>query len=330
MVKIFPKESYEKTKYVPKKFRAVFDLFRPFTLLAPLLGGFSGALMALSYAPLTRFEGTLVLPTIEDTYPYVRWEFPLLVLIWGALTLVIVNAGSNALNQVYDYEIDRINKPYRPLPMGLVTLDEARSIAWVLYLVTLWRAATFGLGAFGVLVLIIMLFTIFYSVPPLRLKEHLWLSNISIALARGLLGFVAAWCIFGSPFDPTPWIIGGVMALFLVGAITTKDFTDIEGDRKFNSRTLPVVYGIRRSVTLSAPFFVVPFFLIPLAIYFGLLIPNTIWLTGLSVYGLYITHLLYRFSLSPDERFENTKVWVHMYILLITIQLGFCLTYVLS
>jgi 4-hydroxybenzoate polyprenyltransferase len=30
----------------------------------------------------------------------------------------VLNAASNALNQIYDLEIDRVNKPLRPLPSG--------------------------------------------------------------------------------------------------------------------------------------------------------------------------------------------------------------------
>ena len=71
------------------------------------------------------------------------------------MTLVIVNAASNTLNQVYDYDIDKINKPYRPLPQKLITKDEALTITWVLYLVTIWRIsmlhsrAAFPMGISG-------------------------------------------------------------------------------------------------------------------------------------------------------------------------------------
>ena len=34
----------------------------------------------------------------------------------GSLMAAVLNAGNNALNQIYDLEIDRINKPKRPLP----------------------------------------------------------------------------------------------------------------------------------------------------------------------------------------------------------------------
>jgi 4-hydroxybenzoate polyprenyltransferase len=182
---------------------------------------------------------------------------------------MLVNAGSNVLNQVYDEDIDRVNKPGRPIPRGTITRDEALSLAWLLYFIAFFRAALTLRGPYFLLILLLIGFTYAYSVPPLRLKERLWTANITIALARGMVGFVAAWCIFGNPFNPLPWIIGGIMAVFLVGAMTTKDFTDMEGDRRYGARTLPVVYGLERSITMSAPFFILPFALIPLAVSSG-------------------------------------------------------------
>jgi uncharacterized membrane protein len=166
MVKLYAKDSYKKAKYAPKV-RGVIDLFRPFTLLAPLIGGIAAALMALAVDPLPKYanrfivEGAFVGPVFSWSYPFMRWEFPLLEIIIGVSALMLVNAGSNVLNQVYDFRIDKINKPYRPIPSKVITLNEARTVAWVVYLITLWRTTAVGSGAFLFLILIIMLITIF-------------------------------------------------------------------------------------------------------------------------------------------------------------------------
>ena len=38
---------------------------------------------------------------------------------------MVFNAGNNALNQIYDLEIDRVNKGKRPLPSKRLTIREA-------------------------------------------------------------------------------------------------------------------------------------------------------------------------------------------------------------
>ena len=59
----------------------------------------------------------------------------------------VLNAASNALNQIYDLEIDRINKPARPLPSGRLSIREAWIFTWITYAVALvlaWLVAPGG------------------------------------------------------------------------------------------------------------------------------------------------------------------------------------------
>ena len=42
-----------------------------------------------------------------------------------ALMAAVLNAANNAINQIYDLDIDRVNKPKRPLPSGALSLREA-------------------------------------------------------------------------------------------------------------------------------------------------------------------------------------------------------------
>jgi 4-hydroxybenzoate polyprenyltransferase len=335
MVRIWGKESYDKTMIMPKKVRGIIDLIRPFTLLAPLIGGICGGLMGWVSVPGNEYNmKTLPFLFINENFPFLQYHDGFLELMIGASTLIILNAASNSINAVYDADIDKINKPYRPIPAGIITKNEARAVAWILYAVVLLRSglllrSDLSNWAFAFFVIIIMIITILYSVPPFRLKNRLWISNISIAFARGLLGFVAAWSIFGNPFtEATPWVIGGVMMIFLIGAITSKDFTDIIGDRIHGARTLPVVYGIRKAAMISGPFFVLPFLLILLALMAGILQLAMFWLVLLAIWGVLIAILMQTVATREEKTFENSIVWVNMYLFLMALQLFFCATYV--
>ncbi|HDD59335.1 MAG: UbiA family prenyltransferase [Thermoplasmata archaeon] len=316
--KIYPKDPWEKAEYVPVRVRALLDLVRPFTLLPPLIGGIAGALMALAS------EGSIEGANVSASYPFIQLSRPVLYpLLTGVSALVFLNAASNALNQVYDLEIDRVNKPYRPLPSGIYTREEALWISFLLYLFSFWRAAVVG-AVFFSLVLLIAIFTVLYSVPPFRLKKRLWISNISIAIPRGLLGIVASWSIFGDVTDPVPWAIGSVMALYLVGSTTTKDLTDVEGDRLYGVRTLPVVYGKKRAITLSLPFFLLPSLFTLLYTWEGIFPLEALYLGVVLIpWGAAVAYLLAREGDRPDEHFENSPAWRHMYIMLMGMQIGF-------
>ena len=85
---------------------------RPFTLIAPMLGVVSGALTAY---------GSAHSPYRNQPF---RWEMFWLIAI-ASLAAGWLNAASNGVNQIYDLEIDRVNKPNRPLVDGSLSLRAA-------------------------------------------------------------------------------------------------------------------------------------------------------------------------------------------------------------
>ena len=113
------------------KAKAYLELARPFTLLPPALGVLSGAITAwgAGYHKPSVTLG-LVLPVL-----------------WGTLMAAVLNSANNALNQIYDLDIDRVNKPKRPLPSGSLSLGEAWLFTWLTFAVAwvlAWLAAPEG------------------------------------------------------------------------------------------------------------------------------------------------------------------------------------------
>ena len=318
-------------------------LTRPFTLLPPLLGILSGAVCAFGSAHNPDPDRRVTLGL-------------LLVVALGSFCASLLNAASNVLNQITDLEVDRLNKPDRPLVTGEASGASAwRLTGWLyaLALVPVWWIVIPSNGGFAdralaplarhqcfVLFLGGFLATLVYSVPAFgRTKRFgLW-ANVTIALPRGCWLKVAGWTLVASAGCWEPWVIGGLFMLFLIGATTTKDFSDVEGDRAGGCRTLPVLYGNRKAVAVIAPFFVLPWLLLPVAV----LLPDPAepgrpLLTGnhallaalgllLAAWGSYTVWLLAR---NPDElsKSENHPSWTHMYLMLMTAQIGFAVAYV--
>ncbi len=281
-------------------------LLRPFTLIAPFIAFLTAAIIAMNVEPIVGFTS--------------------LVLI-GALASMLANGASNAINQVFDIDVDRINKPERPLPSGRLTRKQAGIFGGAIYAASVILSYLVN-QVFFVIMLITVVITFFYSAPPLRLKNHTMLSNLSIALVRGCLLFVAGWVTIKPVEFPLPWFIGGLFGFYLLGAATTKDFSDIKGDRVFRVMTLPVRFGPKRAAQIISPFFVLPFLLIPVGVSFTILSVTALPLTMLAVYGLYIVYLLLR---KPDElTLEGNHIsWKHMYLLFVITYLGFALAYVI-
>jgi len=317
-------------------------LVRPFTLLPPLVGIVSGAVCAFGSAHN------------PDPGRRVTWAV-VATLVIGSLCASAMNAASNIVNQIADLEIDRKNKPSRPLVTGEVPISRAWALSVILYLLAIlptWivvpypfhsfsermraplhlHAAFFiyCLGAFA---------TFIYSFAAFgRSKRHWFWANFTIAVTRGGLLKVAGWSFIASAVLWEAWAIGGVFALFLLGTTSTKDFSDMEGDRAFGVVTLPIRFGVNRAAKIIAPFFIAPWLLIPLFAWIPdpqnpgstLLTGNRLVLSllgiGLAAWGVYAARLLLR---NPGElaRMENHPAWTQMYLLMMSAQAGFALAY---
>ena len=125
-----------------------------------------------------------------------------------------------------------------------------------------WLVAPGGRHECFWIVLAATVATFVYSCPPLRTKRRGIWANVTIAIPRGVLLKVAGWSCVKTVIGLEPWFIGAIFGLFLLGASTTKDFADMEGDARGGCRTLPIVYGVPRAAWMISPSFVVPFLLI--------------------------------------------------------------------
>lgn len=290
------KEPYTKVRFLSVQARGAIDLFRPFTLAAPLIVS-----MAIMTASLVfNYENPPHNPIPEKWWVTVGQ---------ASLTIAIVNAASNSLNQATDVEADRISKPYRPIPRGVIKAETAQSLAYILYLFALLRAATIN-AWFGVFIFLIMIFSIMYSLPP-RMKRFIFVNQVWIALGRGLFGILASWSVFGDPFTPTPLIIGAIATTFLIGGMATKDIVDAEADRRTGVKTMINTFGTKKTAFVSFPFMFFPFAFVPIFVNAGLLKPYLQPLTIFAVLSFVITYLMYREI--ESKTLENVQAWAVMY-----------------
>jgi geranylgeranylglycerol-phosphate geranylgeranyltransferase len=145
----------------------------------------------------------------------------------------------NALNQIADLELDRINKPRRPLPSGRISLGEAKLVTIVLFAGGLCTSALIGRGNF-LAMLIFLLISVEYSYPPIVFRRS-WLGASFVgALLLGAMPVIAMSLALHRSIDvPSALLFAG-----LIWALTmTKDLEDAAGDKVFGHRTIPVLFG---------------------------------------------------------------------------------------
>jgi homogentisate solanesyltransferase len=105
----------------------------------------------------------------------------------GLLALLCGNGYIVGINQIYDVDIDQVNKPFLPVAAG----ELSPLVAWVLCAGLAGLGMTVTATNFGPLISGLYAFGLFlgtiYSVPPLRLKRFAVPAFMIIATVRGFL-----------------------------------------------------------------------------------------------------------------------------------------------
>ena len=175
-----------------------------------------------------------------------------LSVIWGAFSLAFACAAGNVINDIYDIEIDKINKPDRVLPSGSLSVSTAK----IIYLIGLLISIALSLlnGIVSLIFVFVVNTTLFlYSAD---LKKRILLSNITVALLTAsalFYGGLIAGNIGGS-------IIPAAFA-FLINLIReiVKDMEDAKGDSEKGVLTLPNRFGF---ATTKKIIYIITFILI--------------------------------------------------------------------
>ena len=171
---------------------------------------------------------------------------PETLLLFAAVALI--TAAGNVINDYFDIEIDRVNRPDRPIPSGKVTLPAARALAVTLFLAGILvclktNALCIAIAVFNALLLIV------YAA---RLKRTPLIGNIAVSY------LAASMFLFGGALDGVPGISQvmpfAAMTFFaMLARELVKDAEDVEGDRASGAATLPILRGI--PITVHIAFF---------------------------------------------------------------------------
>jgi len=161
---------------------------------------------------------------------------PLLKVILASISGGLIAAGANAINDYFDVEIDKINKPQRPIAAGLVSPKEGFIYALLLFLAGIVFGWLVNWPAFVISVFsAILLF--FYSY---KLKRTVLWGNISVSLMTALAFIYGGIAVNRLIYALIP---AAFSFFYHLGREIIKDVEDIEGDRADKIKTLPIVYG---------------------------------------------------------------------------------------
>ena len=219
-----------------------FTLFRFGNSLTGLIGVIFGSLLALDQIPRGDLASITILHGLS---------------VWAFM------CSWNALNDILDVEIDKLNQPNRPLPRGDISLNNAKFLTAILMCFSLFCLVYAGYisssiedgfenWAPSILIwlLAIFLLTNYESSSnySLKLKDSGLPGNFAISLSVGMVILFGAAGVF-EPTEPR------VLSLFFIGISynlareIVKDIEDMEGDEGRN--TLAMRIGVEKARVLA-------------------------------------------------------------------------------
>ncbi len=249
---------------------AAWQLTRPVNVLIGMLSIAIGALVAGSLTP---------------------WQNVLLACLSGGL----ITAAANAINDYFDVEIDRINKPFRPLPSGSLSRGFAAAFAGVLFVAGVALSALINRAA----LLIAASASVLLYLYSARLKRTVLWGNLTVSLLSGLAFIYGGVAVFRLKIALVP----AVFAFFFhLGREILKDIEDMVGDRAAEAVTFPIRHGVHASRLLITAVFSLLMILTLVPYGAGLFGRVYLWLVVLGVDAVLLFVMV---SLWRDSSREN-------------------------
>jgi len=161
-----------------------------------------------------------------------------------SLDVLFLVAFANAHNDIVDFEIDKINRPERPLPSGKISIKAAYGLLGVLFFFIMLFSILAGVK-FAFLFFIASLLSTAYNH---FLKGLPLVGNFTVALLS-TTPVIIPIINFGLPQTELSIIAFFAFMLTFVREII-KDIEDMEGDKSQNLKTFPLLVDINLSLAL--------------------------------------------------------------------------------
>jgi len=158
-----------------------------------------------------------------------------------SLGVFFLLAFANSHNDIIDFEIDKINRPKRPLPSGKISLKTACIVAFASFLLAIILGFASGLE-FALLFIAVGTLCFMYNK---FLKGLPLVGNLAVALLTTTPIIIP---ILKFRFLQ-PELLNLVFFAFMLTFVReiTKDIEDIEGDKALGLKTFPVLFGVNFS-----------------------------------------------------------------------------------
>ena len=168
-------------------------------------------------------------------------------ILLACCAIITATAAILSINDFFDGDIDKINSPQRPIPSGRVMPFEALLVSGFFFITVILFTLLINFWCFIIASMTILLSLLYPILKRKGIVGHLTIGAISA------MGVLFGGAVMSNISLAVILISVAIFLYFMVVNIVTS-LKDIEGDRKSNARTLPVMLGPYKTVLYSAPF----------------------------------------------------------------------------
>lgn len=202
-------------------------------------------MILIDYIKLTRpFNGVIsFISILLAIYIAGGVSISLINYIIAATAGMLTGAAGNVINDYFDVEIDKINRPDRMIASGKISTTSALNFYLMLIVSALILSLFLNMEAF-VVVTVASIFIFLYSSMWKKLPL---IGNVVVSSVTGF-AFIYGGIVVGNIL---PTIFPALFAFMttLIREIV-KDIQDIKGDKARDLKTFPISYGAKKSVKL--------------------------------------------------------------------------------
>lgn len=190
-------------------------------------------------------------------------------LVLAMLAVFFETAAGNVINDYFDYNIDLINKPERPIPSGRISLNAGRNYGYLLFLLgTVCGFLISYITSNWIPFIIVLISDVILYLYAYKLKTMPLIGNITVGFMTGF-GFVFGGFTLNNPTIILTSLYLGFFAFVMTTARElVKDIEDMEGDKTEGAKTLPILYGEKITAALAVILIIIDCTLCPI-LYFN-------------------------------------------------------------
>lgn len=160
-----------------------------------------------------------------------------LTIFLAMISAFLISSAGMIINDYFDIEIDKINKPERPLASGRMKKNIGLSYSILLFIIGISLAYFVNYNALAIAVIVSILLILYAK----YMKKMFFIGNFTVSLNVALT-FLYGGIAFGSPFNAL--LLSLLALLSNIGREIYKSSDDILGDKQNNVTSLATKYGV--------------------------------------------------------------------------------------